>query len=280
MESDLDAPGNALNPPQGGRFSWLRLAVWLVAAPLVGGIAAWVGMIGQSYWAPLGLFPILVGVGLGAMLVGLMRVAQIGHRPTLFAGAVLAAAVAVTAQHYLSFHEMWRQHERHDAELFQKAREAFPEWFQGRRVNPPDSFLQYMQEQADLGRPLVADYTAKGAWAWASWAIDGLLVLAATIAVMIPAMRQPYCDRCRTWYRTIRSGRIPPCTAVGLAELVHAELGEQVKSARCRLSNCTGGCGPTRLELSWEEPNGQTFLTTAWLDADGRDRASRRLDGA
>jgi hypothetical protein len=281
MERNLDAADTVIEPPQGGRFSWPRLAAWLIAAPLVGAIAAWGAMIGQSYWAPLGLFPILVGVGLGAMLVGLMRVAQIGHQPTLFAGAVLAVAVAVAGEHYLSFHELWRRYaDRPDAEALQQARAKAPELFEGRRIGPPDSFLQYMQEQAALGLPLVAGRKATGSWAWMIWAIDGLLVLGAAIAVMIPAARQPYCDRCRTWYRTIRSGRIPPRSAAGLAELVRAELGENVKSARCRLSNCSGGCGPTRLELSWEEPHGQTFLTTAWLDADGCDRAGRILDGA
>jgi hypothetical protein len=277
MENDPNAPRPAV-PPGSGRFSWRQGVFWLVAAPLLGAIAAWGGMIGQSYWAPLGLFPILVGVGLGAMLVGLMRVAQVGHRPTLFSGAVLAAAVAVAGQHYLSFREAWREQKRPDAELLQKARQACPELFQGRRVEPPDDFLEYMREQVVLGRPLVTDWKAVGVWAWVSWGVDGLLLLAAAIAVMIPAARQPYCNRCRSWYRTIRSGRIPPGMAARLADVAGSSLGEHAKSARYRLSNCTGGCSPTRLELSWEEPAGQTFLATAWLDAEGRDRAGRALD--
>ncbi|MGD0900038.1 MAG: hypothetical protein ABR915_19560, partial [Thermoguttaceae bacterium] len=158
-------------------------------------------------------------------------------------------------------------------------REKFPELLQGRSVGPPDSFRQYMDQQAALGLPLFAGIKATGIWAWVRWAIDGLLVLAAAIALMVPAVRQPYCDHCRSWYRTIRSGRIPPGIAARLAELVPTALGGRVKSARYRLSNCTGGCSPTRLELSWEDSSGQTFLTTAWLDADGRDRAGRTLDG-
>ena len=263
------------------------MILWLVAAPVVGGIAAWGGMIGQTYWAPLGLFPILVGIGLGAMLVGLMRVAQVGHRPTLFSGAVLAAVVAVAGQHYLGYREAAREQGRPDAELLEKARQAFPEWFQGRRAELPDDFLEYMRQQAARGRPLAVNYptgapllrwTAVGVWAWVSWAVDGLLLLAAAIAVMIPAVGQPYCNRCRSWYRTIRSGRISPGVAARLAEVAGAELGASAKSARYRLSNCTGGCSATRLELSWEEPGGRTFLSTTWLDAEGRDRAARALD--
>jgi hypothetical protein len=237
-------------------------------------------MIGQSYWAPLVLFPILVGVGLGAMLVGLTRVIQFGHRPTLFGGAVLAAAVAIAGQHYLSFWEARNREKRQDAELIEKAREACPELFQGRQVQPPDNFLGYMREQAALGRRLAAGWQAAGVWAWASWAVDGLLLLAATIAVMLPAVRQPYCNSCRSWYHTLRSGRIPPETAARLAEVSGATLGQQARSARYRLSCCAGGCSPTRLELSWEEPGGQTFLATTWLDGEGRARAGRTLDSA
>ena len=34
----------------------------------------------------------------------------------------------------------------------------------------------------------------------------------------------------------------------------------------------------TRLELSWEELDGRTFLNVMWLDGDQRDLAGRTLD--
>ena len=83
-----------------------------------------------------------------------------------------------------------------------------------REVAP--SFGQYVQAQAHRGRPLWSGYVAQGWVAWLSWAIDALLVVAAAVAVTIPAMRVPYCNRCRSWYRTIRSGRIDVLTAQAL----------------------------------------------------------------
>jgi hypothetical protein len=254
---------------------------------MLGAIAAWVAVIAQFYFAPLVLFPLLVGVGLGAMLIGLMRVAQIGHRPTLWLGAVLAAAVAVVGQHYLSYREAIQRRERDMAEAWQKARVPWAELPKGWQPG----FAEYMRLQAARGRPLVElyageehgkpvfrAYTVSGVYAWLSWAADGLLLAVAAAGLILPATWQPYCNGCRSWYRTIRSGRIVAATARRVAEAAGLPPGQQIKWARYRLSNCGAGCGPTRLELSWEEPGGRTLLSDTWLDADGRDRIGQALD--
>ena len=80
------------------------------------------------------------------------------------------------------------------------------------------------------------------------------------VAVTIPAMCVPYCNRCGTWYRTIRGGKIDVPTALRLAELLGVEEIGHPRSPRFRLSACQGGCGPTRCELSWEEPDGAVDL--------------------
>ena len=280
MEPEPTAPNRDVSPPFRGRFSWPQLILWLATAPALGGLAAWTAVIGQFYFAPFLLFPILVGVGLGAMLVGLLRLTHVGNRSTLVAGAVLAVLVAIAGQHYLSFRDARERADR-DVETLRKAQQAFPEMLANRVASPPATLLDYLRDQAAQGRPIFRGYKAVGSLAWASWALDALLILIATLTMVVPATRLPYCNRCRSWYRTIRSGRISLATAQELAPLAQVPAGEaSLKSARTRLSNCTGGCGPTRLELSWEGAGGRTCLSVAWLDAEGRDRACRALDRA
>ena len=120
---------------------------------------------------------------------------------------------------------------------------------------------------------------AQGWLAWLSWAIDALLEIVGAVAVTIPAMRVPYCNRCGTWYRTIRGGKIDVPTALRLAELLGVDEIGRFRSPRHRLSACQGGCGPTRCELSWEEPDGTVDLVQVWLDAAGRNQVAAILDG-
>ena len=139
-------------------------------------------------------------------------------------------------------------------------------------------FGTYLCAQADHGRPLLDGYVAKGWAAWLSWAIDAMLTAAAAVAVTIPAFRVPYCNRCRTWYRTVRNGKIDVPTARRMAEACEVEETAGLRSPRYRLSCCHTGCGPTYCELSWEEPNGAVDLVRVWLDAERRNRVTAILD--
>ncbi len=140
------------------------------------------------------------------------------------------------------------------------------------------SFGEYLRGQADRGRPLLGDYVAKGWAAWLSWAVDALLTAAAAVAVTIPAFRVPYCNRCGTWYRTVRNGKIDAPTARRLADTCGVEEIAGLRSPRYRLSCCHSGCGPTYCELSWEESNGAVDLVRLWLDAEKRGQVTAILD--
>jgi hypothetical protein len=245
---------------------------------VLGGWTAWAANVAQGYFAPWVIFPVLVGLGLGAMLVGLTRINQVGHRPTIVLAALLAALVAVAGQHYADYRAAYRR-ACQENEVYRLAVATFPQGIQGRVPAPPASFADYLLSQAAAGREIGA-YRATGWMVWLSWTLDGLLLPAAMLALMTPALRQPYCNRCRSWFRVVRSGRIDAATARQMAELAAVATVEKPVAARYRLLNCNAHCGPTGFELSWDEsPRGTTTLRT-WLAPDVRNRIHELLDAA
>ena len=232
--------------------------------------------MGTELPRPLVVFPLLVGCALGVALVGVMRLAEIGHRPTLWCGAILAAIAAVAGQHYFSFLD-WRT-----AETARIAKQLEGTPFIGVEEIMPaaaPSFIRFMEREAADGRHLTVAFKLHGAAAWASWALDGLLVLVATLTIVGLACRVPYCSLCRTWYRTTRAGPLEAEAARRVAEAASLPAEELLGAARYRLSHCRGGCGPARLELA---ANGRSKakVREAWLTAAGREQVVRVLDGA
>jgi hypothetical protein len=266
-------------PAGGGPFNWARLAIWLPGVLISAAIVARVAVDAQFYFAPLIIFPILVGIGLGGFLIGLMRIGQVGNRPTIILGTFLAVLISVAGQHYLCYLSS-QDNEPKQSPLLEKARRAFPELAEKQPHTQPHSFCEYMHRQADIGRPLLLDYTARGVMVWLSWTIDGLLVLAGACAVVIPTMYLPFCSRCQTWYRSIRGSHISTPIIKQISKTVGVEPVEHLKSGRCRLICCNCGCGPTGCELYWEETTGETFFARVWLDASKRNYVMQLLDQA
>ena len=274
-----------------GGFAPVAFLLALVIAPVVGLIWGWAAEAVQFYVAPFLLFPIVVGVFTGLTIVGLTRFAQIGHRPTVLLAVVLAAAVAACGQHYLHYLSTYSRplslppfesgtEERAAPSADELAkRDTVVQNLGALQKELTPGFGKYMLAQARRGRPLPGGYVAAGWAAWLTWAVDVLLTLAAAVAVTLPGIRVPYCNRCRTWYRTIRNGKIDVHTAQLLAEICNVEAIPDLHSPRYRLSCCQGGCGPTRCELSWEESNGAVDLVRVWLDGEQRNRIAAVLDG-
>ena len=272
-----DNPASA-DPPKAAEFHWGRFAFWLPACSIHGALVAWVAVVVEGYRAPLLLFSLLLGLGLGATLVGLMRVSQVGNRPTVLLGTVLAASVTVVGQHYIGYHVACEK-ARADAETYQLAKQVYRDMVLGSSPIPPESFRQFLRWQAargfDLGR-----YRAQGSVVWLIWAVDGLLVLAAALVLVVPALRKQYCSRCRSWFRTTRSGPVDANAARKLAALVEVELPDELASARYRLATCNRGCNPTRFELRWDRSSGSSSSAEVWLDVDRRNQIVETLDKA
>ena len=278
----MESPANSVRskdpPRRGGRFLWREVAAWLAAAPGLGVLVAWAAVVAQEYFAPLILFPVLVGVGLGALAVGLIRIVPLGNRLTAVLGTILAASVAIGGQHYFSYITAVEATDQQD-DMLRIVRRAFPDLVGQRMADSPRSVFDFLHKQADAGRPIgAAGRRLQGGWVWASWGFDGLLVLSAALAMVVPAVWLPYCDRCRSWYRVIRSGRIPGRAAVRLASLVDLEMDPPPRGVHYRLLACVGGCGPTAFELSWEAAAGDTLAARMWLGPADRDRVTAALD--
>jgi len=276
MDTEGETNPAAVIPPAAAEFHWGRFALWLPACCVQGAVLAWAAVVVQEYFAPWLIFPLLVGVVLGATGVGLMRLGQIGHRPTVLLGSILAVLTTVVGQHYISYCTA-RDVAQEESETFRLARQLQPELLEGAAPMPAEGFLQFMRWQAARGRP-VGGYIAQGPVAWLTWGLDGLLVLAAAGAVAVPASRQPYCSRCRSWFRATRSGRIDPQAARRLASAAGLPIPDEPAQARYRLVACHGGCGPTGFELCWEHRRGKTPSARIWLDVERRNQIVETLD--
>ena len=190
-------------PLQGGSLSWPRLVLALVFGPFAGLIWARAGQMAESYFGPMIFFSVVVGVLAGLTVVALVRFTQTGNRATILLAAVLAGGFAAVGQHY--FRYLYQDEVRPVAAV---AARPGPSAAPARPVTPSLCFSDYLVRQARLGRLLWGRHVARGAAAWLAWLVEGLLMVAAAVAVTLPAMRVPYCDRCRTWYQTSRSGKL------------------------------------------------------------------------
>jgi hypothetical protein len=98
--------------------------------------------------------------------------------------------------------------------------------------------------------------------------------------LVAPALRRPYCNRCRSWFRTTRTGQVNLPTAERLATLLEVPIPEGLRAARYRLVACNGGCGPTGFELCWEVSVARIPPVWVWLDLERRNHIVAILDDA
>jgi hypothetical protein len=244
----------------------------LVYAPFAGMVWARAGEMAETYFGPMLLFSLVIAVLAGLTVVALVRFTQTGNRPTILLAAVLAAGSAAVGQHYFRY-------------LYQD--EVPPVAADAGRVGQADrlsrpststlSFSDFLVREARRGQPLPGGYVARGRWAWQIWLAEGLLMVAIAAVVTLPAMRVPYCDRCRTWYQTTRSGKLDVPRAQRLAALFDVALPEHLRSVRYRLLACEADCGPSRLDFSWEADG--VDLVRIWLDAEKRKQVDAILEG-
>jgi len=225
--------------------SVLRSAIaWFAAAAAIAVGLGLASALAQQYFAPLGLYPVLVGLVLGAGLVAALRLTQFGSRRCAMVGAAVATAVLIIAQFYGSYR------------LYVAAVEAKAPAGVGRlpldRLQPPDSLWAYLRQQAQYGRPLFAGITARDGWAWATWVGDWALAAAAAMVAVRQGFRRPWCARCHKWYRAVGEGQLSRETTGQIGKL--AEVALPKTGGRYRVWSCpTAGHG-TAIEIAWTQP--------------------------
>ncbi len=262
-------------PPR-AQFRFWQFARWLPLSLALGMAVAWLAFGMQKYFAPLGLFPIFVGLCLGVTLAGLMRLAQVASTCTIILGTIVASAAAVLGQHYFSFQEQ-RETAIRQAAQFRMAAQAHPDLVRGTPPEPASGVFEYLRWQALRGRPIVGETVARGGWAWASWSLDGCLTLLAALCVIVPAARQSYCNQCRTWFATVRRGRLVAASAKELAAAIGVEDPEGIRDGTYRIIHCQGGCGTAGFEICWELADGRRSTKRVWVSPSDRAQLEKLL---
>jgi len=255
-------------PDRGGCATWWAWCIWLPGCVGFGVLLAWASLEVGDYFSPLVIFPLVVGFLLGAALVALMRIFQMGHRPAAWLAVGLSAAAVVLGQHYFSYREALARAD-HVSSEFLRAQHVFGAAVQGSLPPRPAGLVDYLRRQAAQGRPLTTvfgTYQAKGYLAWLCWAVDGLLVLLAAAVMVGLALRRPFCRRCRSWYSTRGAGRLDEATVRRLAEELSLPLDGSAEKGRYRLICCDRGCGPSGFSLSCGEPPRPVGPEIVWLD--------------
>jgi hypothetical protein len=288
MESPEACRPVGRDPALSGRFCIGQLAWWLPACALMGGAVAWFAVVAERYYAPLVAFPILIGVFLGGALVAVMRAGQVGHRPTILAGTLLAAVLTIVGQHWLAFlavrHSEAKDPKRAaDLRLFEALQSDFDPESPKPPGEPPSCFGEYLGWRAERKGLTIGGTTLRGGLVWLIWAVDGLLVAFAAGVLVAVTAKLPFCDHCRTWYHTMRSGKIDEATARELARvadvsLPDASLPGPIRSARYRLVTCREGCGPMGLALSWVQSDCGFSSGYVWLDPSGYGEVLQTLE--
>jgi hypothetical protein len=260
MDPQPVPPPTILEPSRPATFRLWQAAWWLAGSAGLGTLVAWAAEAAEGYYAPFLLFPLLVGVALGGVIVAALRVCQVGHRPTLVLGGLLAIAMTVAGRHYLSY---WN---------YRQAQPLFG-W--------PTTWPEYLRWRAERGWK-IGPYTVRDEMAWLMWGLDALLVAAPALVLIVTTARLPYCDRCRSWYHTMRAGRIDPETTCELAASAGLTVPAEFFSGRYRLTGCAAGCSPASLQLFWDEPDRDFSSDRIWLDRARRDQVldilERRAD--
>lgn len=265
------------------RLRWEKFLLWVgfsaIAAVGVGQLAALVG----SYLRPIGLFPLLVGGVLGGMLVFFMRLLDLAHRGTLLLGVVLGTLLCNGSEHWGCYFQAQRAYERLVAEWMAQTQGLaalsgqFAEAIQQQLPRAPGTFLEYMNRQVEQGRS-IGPWKVRRGWVVASWGLEALLTFLAALALVTATVQWPYCPKCESWYRTVRQGRLLPEELGCWAEALALPVPSPCPSGRFRLLECLGQCGPTRLELFWENHLGQLQSWRAWLDPEQQQILAPLLD--
>lgn len=261
-------------PPAPARFRWrfgfTYLAGLCFAAAMLGYLASQVAHVR----APWLLFPLLVGVALGALAGGLAYLVHCGHRRTVLVATLMAGLVVVGTMHFVEYQAYLNAPRSAQFEMMVN---AFPDIAQHHAGARPSGFLDFLNRMALAGRAMPLGWTAQGPWAWASWALDALFVVAGAMVVALVFLRRPYCDVCRNYYRVLRQEQLRPEQFERLARSLGWSV-DTPRSASYQHLSCHGGCGPDLVRVMVRPASEPAVRRLAWIDCADRARVFQQLD--
>ena len=243
-----------------------RVVGWIVASLVVAAALGWLAAQASAKWAPLVIFPILLGVAIGAMLVVLMRMCQVHSGWVVYPIAIVAVALVVLSQHWFVYQEAM-QAMREEVQTRQEALRQFPEQFRGEIPTLPANFFEYLQSEADRPREIAVWYqemTLQGTRTWLFWGLNMAIILLIAMIILYQGRVRPWCSTCRTWYQVTRRGRLDRETTDRLLTISQATraIDSEQKSdedaaadapagryASFIISDCDGRCGRTVLRI-------------------------------
>ncbi len=267
-------------PTGGGPFTWREPLIFWPGCLLLGVFVAW-GADDASKWvAPLLVFPLCAGAVLGMTLALLLRATQTGNRFAIVVGLAAALCLSTVGQRYFAYRDLLAHSQNVRSDVVEQAKAAFPELADRVPTSAPQTFIEFVKRLAVQERPFLFGMKVQGASAVAVQMLELLIEAFGAALIVLPAMRMPYCSKCRSWRRTTRSLRLDPQALKAAADLCGVESPAHVKTGRCRLINCLGGCAPTGCELHWEDADGNTFFARTWLNRSMRNQISEIMDAA
>lgn len=282
-EENARDPSDRAGPGDPAVFYATGFIVWLPVSLAAGAVGSWLGVFVQRYFAPLFVFPALLGVAFGLVSVGLLRLTRFAHRPTAIAGTALATLVLCLGQHYWGYREAREQALEFQSQVRTAARkhilekkaqnsksaDIFEPLAEQDLVHVPDSVIDYLRAEAAHARAMHARGRG-GAKSWLSWYFDAALTLVACMVCVWAGLRTTYCNRCRNWFRTTRTGWLEPAIAVKFIHEHRPRAATGQGRARFTLSECASGCNACSLTIDW--PAEPSLQLTLWPDVAARMR--------
>jgi len=154
------------------------------ASPIVGLAVGYAGATLQTKFAPVGLFPLLVGAAVGIGVAILLRVGEAARARAFVAAATVGVLLCGATIHYLSYVQARVAADAEYAE-YQRVLHAFQQMNVGTPPTPLDSFGEYVRSELRDGRPLGPIHiTGSALVLW--WTIDALLLwVGAMVAALL-----------------------------------------------------------------------------------------------
>lgn len=166
-----------------------KVLAW-IATPVVGAVVGLTAVFVEKWFAPIGLFPLLLGIAVGVGL--LLPMHWIGPRRmrTLVVAAVIAALGCV-ATHHLGGYLVWKHAAETEAA---KTREQIARLNSLANFNIPEpsppNLVDYYSLQWREGR-LIGEHRVVRLWLAGWWMLDALLVWLAAAVTTVYAYVRP-----------------------------------------------------------------------------------------